>query len=162
MSISKKSEQKLSITRKLVESLNLRESKFDDSSFQFCEQSERTEILKSVQSMDETIDERITTARELFNPTFSDYSDGEISFLLYMFSSAFSCEVPRIVSSRDLELICRNDSQAICQILQSIESGELRVHISQTEMTRGNGFEFSIRSITLLCGELLSDLKAVK
>ena len=112
--------------------------------------------------MDETIDERITTARELFNPTFSDYSDGKISFLLYMFSSAFSCEVPRIVSSRDLELICRNDSQAICQILQSIQSGHLRVHISQTEMTRGNGFEFAIRSITLLCGELLSDLKDVK
>ena len=83
MSISKKSEQKLSITRKLVESLNLRKSKFDDSSFQFCDQSERTEILQAVQAMDETIDERISTARELFNPTFKDYSDGEISFLLY-------------------------------------------------------------------------------
>jgi len=51
MSISKKSERKLSITRKLVESLNLRKSKFDDSSFQFCSQSERTEILQVVQSM---------------------------------------------------------------------------------------------------------------
>jgi len=148
---------KLSIMRKLVVSINLRKSKYDESSLEFCSQSERTKILKAVQRLDKTIDKIISDAKKIFNPIFNDYDDAEIVFMIYMFSSAFSSIVPRVVDSRDFELISRNQSKAIINVLDSVKQGNLYQHIYQVEMSRGVGVDFGIRSFTILNDWLMNN-----
>ena len=148
---------KLSIMRKLVVSINLRKSKYDESSLEFCSQSERTKILKAVQVIDKTIDKIISDAKQIFKPKFTNYDDAEIAFLVYMFSSAFSTEVPRIVDSRNLESITRNQPQSIITVLDSVKHGNLYQHIYHTEMSRGVGVSFYVRSFTILNDWLMNN-----
>ena len=154
--ISNNREDKLSVMQNLVTNLHTRKSKFDESSPEFCSQSERTKILKAVQRLDKKIDKIISQARTIFNPKFTNYDDAEIVFMIYMFSSAFSSIVPRVVDSRDLELICRNQPKAIINVLDSVKNGNLYQHIYQVEMSRGVGVSFYVRSFTILNDYLMT------
>ena len=156
-SIPSTREDKLSVMQNLVTTLHIRKSKYDEASPEFCDKSERTQILQAVQVLDKTIDTIISKARTIFNPIFNNYADAEIAFLVYMFSSAFSSIVPRRINTRDLELICRNQPKAIINVLDSVKHGNLYKHIYQVEMSRGVGLDFSIRSFTLLNDWIMCD-----
>ena len=150
-SIPSSREDKLSVMQNLVTTLHIRKSKYDEASPEFCTiKSERTKILQAVKRLDKKIDTIISEARTIFNPIFNNYADAEIVFMIYMFSSAFSSIVPRRIDTRDLELICRENPKAIITILDSVKHGNLYQHIYHTEMSRGVGLDFTIRSFTLL------------
>lgn len=151
-------ERKLEIINKLVVNLSARKSRFDDACPELSTTpKERKAIFHDVVTMDRQIDGNIDNARKIFSPLLDDYHPAEICFLLYVFSSAYSSNVPSNIDSRDLDLICRHKPANLCKILDSINHGELFVHIEKTAMRRGIGWDFDARSFPLLDKFLLGD-----
>lgn len=151
-------ERKLEIINQLVVNLSARKSRFDDACPELSlTPEERKAIFQDVLKMDKKIDATIDDARKILSPLLDDYHPAEICFLLYIFSSAFTTNVPSNIDSRDLDLICLHKPTNLCKILDSVDHGELFVHIEKSAMKRGIGWDFEVRSFTLLNKFLMSD-----
>ena len=151
MSKSEQREVRFKLINDLVVLLTKRKSNFDDYSLDVCyDEATKEQTIQKVYQFDVDIANLIKTIRAKFKPKFHKYTDAEICFVCYMFNSAYDSETPRIVDSKDLNLICLDKMESVCHIVDSFKNGTLYQHIKQSEMYRGNGYEYQIRSITIL------------
>ncbi len=149
---------KLKLIQTLTKSHLDRKKRFDDLDVFYLDDEERKSIQKEIDKLDNGIEQNIVEARCLFTPQFNDFLSSEICLILYVFSSAYSSDIPRRLDSRDFETILRGNPNEIIEINDSLEpNGNLHKHIFTFE--KNGGYSIQTRNFVLLNQFLMKDNK---